>query len=787
MKVLTLLGLLILGLSVGQCRTSSKKASADLSKTASQSNMSEGKYSLTNTLSVGAILTVGGMLIEPLRFGKLHILKVTVLKDTRADYARLYICNSKQRSLCKPSSQKPLEAATGIFYIYDLPIQDQGESVIITAQACLLESNSLTTKNCGEKSSNFYVADSIQLNTAEAAKLFAEIKSEEAKIQDQCQNIRNGLRNYLDSANGSQALDPNVLSAVQNQFDLTTPQMCKDFMMSDAFNALAAYVDKSDTKKSRNYLMVASLGTFSGLMALASMYGTFRLGRALFSKHVLGDAITELEAGEKAIKELSSKKKNSLTEAIKIKVQGERAAQEIQDKIADVQEKQSAKTAIEQELADRKSQVKTLEEEIVELDRQAKELQVKKINYQRILADKQVVNEESNLAGKLAEQEVQLKSLKSSRSPQSLVDLTKELLQLDAELKKTQAWIDKKIEIPSLGQAIEHRKKSNFGEMFDAISLRLPSNGNENAAIFELNNRARLRGMSSRDFFMKLDTSEKLKIFESGYNSLDGNYKFYLSEKRGGWISSLVNFGTEDVNLFPEGRRDNAKSVLELKTGGFERLKTECESNEMTKKRYQQELAFYNQNKPTRDLSAIGQVIEKVQKEIRKNLATDAAVKALERDIEELKRKVQLVTEASDRIAVLGDVTEGMLKQNDEAVERVAEKKMQAIQRQAALHQDQAHRLEELRQSNADAQSVAESIKDLKSQKSQFGKEALTFWGITAATSLLSVLGGAGAALSLEDSPQTLLESTLANAGAKIRESRAKIDEAWKHLESLAE
>lgn len=251
----------------------------------------------------GVILKVFSLSSEEIALGSLALLKITAVSDKNADYTELVICEQDNRENCKPTEAKPLKSAAGVFYLYELPAQD----VALRARACAHPDNSLDPDvPCGDWLEDHYIPLAPLLNSEDTRKLFAAIAAEDGKIQEECEKIRVGLKTYLNAANPE--TNPELYDSVLTQLNLTTPQLCAEFMQSGSLEeveqAIAQERSAPDTQAKEgddlavvNYPLIGlALGVPSVLVGLSvSAHGYWKLRQTQMQVTGLKAQIRQIE------------------------------------------------------------------------------------------------------------------------------------------------------------------------------------------------------------------------------------------------------------------------------------------------------------------------------------------------------------------------------------------------------------------------------------------------------------------------------------------------------------
>ena len=798
------------------CRTSSTNANASQASGDIQSSQaSNGSgFNLVNPPSVGPLLAVGGIDVQALQFGKLAALKITVLEDSYSDFIRLVICDYAQPTACNPSVAQPFDSASGVFFIYELPAQ----TVSISAQGCVNPENSLTPSlNCGQPMVQLYVANSVNLNPAEASKLFADIRSEESKIQDQCQSIRDGLNTYLQAANNNQPVDPNVLNAVQNQLNLTTPQLCKDFMSSASFDTVASAASSNGgVPKAVNYAIAISLGTFSGLMILASSYGSWRLSRALFSKNLMEEFIDKASSDNAALTSFIETKKKTLAGRIKLQLLGEEARASISTELSNskdlnqLQQLEKILKSLDSEIASRQDEIKNLNLALADLDNNRKSY------------EKRVALEE------LRNKKIEAKTSRDQKLAE-MVNITNELRDLKEEVE---SWEGRAKNIKRLSDEITISKSANatiINEMYDVISTHMVSDptgqksesvgspGNAGWKILAEKKAASPSPKPSEEaIFRELSVEEKIAVYQAAHKSLIDDYEAVLKSKDNRWF---FNFWTKDSSLFSAEQQKIGEKIYDLKYHqdyGLGKLDQDFKNNSDTlnnkissRQNLETDQAQTNMEKIQTRLAELRTQFEK---------SSDAG-SAVEKELFNLRQECTLLKQkiVADETAGLttsqGSAKENLAQTNsdiqdltkrrqnlEETKKRLADLQVQIKQehdnpqgKSAELLNESKDLIKNIQIEELPALSQT-SIDSLNRAKVGYEKQANNFKIMAISTGVLAVLGAAGAAgaagstgLGLVTSADSTLMDTLSTAVANIRNSRQTIDGLWQQLGATAQ
>lgn len=185
--------------------------------------------SITETLQIppppvsGTLLKVIAINIEETELSKIPQINVKVMKDEKANYVNIWICEVGNDKNCTISQSAASESATGELTLYEIPAQ----SFTVFAKACSNPNNLISKDSpCGEISSEDFVSSVFPLNSPEKTQALNQIQTESKNILNECKKIYTSLETYL--ATNPDLSQLSVLA--MNQTNMTSPQICEEYM-----------------------------------------------------------------------------------------------------------------------------------------------------------------------------------------------------------------------------------------------------------------------------------------------------------------------------------------------------------------------------------------------------------------------------------------------------------------------------------------------------------------------------------------------------------------------------
>lgn len=373
----------------------------------------------------GPVLTVPLIKVEEIHDGKLAFLKVTTIKDLRADYVRLWACEYNT-SNCKPKSDNAMESASGIFFLFEIP----AAKLTFKAQACVTPKNGVPPENCGDIQSENFVSTVSQLNTEENLKFLRDVKEQEAKIQDSCAQIHEGLKSYL----ASNSPESQVSDLAKNQLNLTDPILCKEFMASENFTSLEASMTGSD-ERSTNVAIGLSLGALSILtLAVTTTYGYSRLNDAIANRDNAEKLIKDANANRDDLAKTISEQESEIKKLENQLEETKKASKDLQSSLENIDEQ---KNTLERELTAKQG------------DKTANDTEIEKIK--SLITDMTANGEARKQDIQNAENEVKAveDSIKTSKKKLDDLELTYDKLKTKIEKYRTERDLENLAKEPS--------------------------------------------------------------------------------------------------------------------------------------------------------------------------------------------------------------------------------------------------------------------------------------------------------------------------------------------------
>jgi hypothetical protein len=192
------------------------------------SHASSSFYTKAPTVS-GELLKISAIEKEETHVVSMSAIKITAMKDTeqKADFVRIWVCEKGNDSNCTVSRAKPMESASGVFFIYQIPAQE----MTISAIACAETKALITTEiPCGAVTSSDYVSSVIPLNSPKNTEVLQTVQVQQDNILQQCAKIYSALDKYL--MTDSEQKNADIEAFAKTQSGLSNEQICAEYMSS---------------------------------------------------------------------------------------------------------------------------------------------------------------------------------------------------------------------------------------------------------------------------------------------------------------------------------------------------------------------------------------------------------------------------------------------------------------------------------------------------------------------------------------------------------------------------
>lgn len=754
--------LVTLILALFSCKTASNRGKeltqgdGNLSDGNKKDNKTDEKYIIPPPPQPGGILKVRDIDIFRTQFRSASAIQIKVNKDLRADYVQIWVCERGEIDNCQPSSQKPKQSASGIFYLYEIP----DDIITVYAQACMTKKNAInSTDLCGPEKEEDYISTKFPLNDAATMKILSQIEDGEDDILENCRNF---YENELESYNNStDKTDPDLEIIATNEEKNSTEHLCAQLMN---------VIDLSKVDRSGNLLIALLLGTASGVSLIGGVVGTYRA-------YKVNEYLSEIKSNKNEIKieiETLQKDISSIQDNINkqklLKNELDEDYQKLQEIIESLEEKiqNTAKSQVNTIESSKtlNSQVSIEQNNLSELRKKIKNLQSDIAHY-----DKELENLNKNLLS-LNETQRNFDS-KIQKYNEGIENLNRQNRELDLKISNRRSQIPS--QIASKEEELRNKLKSelkievenSLKELFDIMQAeneldRLKLNMSTN--IQQIQKLENDTSKNSKDRLLKkLQKLEKdLEDFESKNKTELNSYKIQISNE----IALLEN--SRESRLFDDIINDQQSKLKD------------------TKKEIE---------KITDSILELNRKVETIENEISE---TSNSVSNSQKSIEprtqlinEYIEKIELLTQEIEKLTIkLDSERQALIDTEKKAqlirakIDDVQQKLNEFILEKSKLDANVNERTQTLKNLKEDLKPHIQDEKAKLKRSKGLGFTNFAFAAILAASALAVGVFVPDISLGLADanSPEARLQSAADKLIDSVRKSKERIDQAWSKI-----